>query len=259
MSKSTDLTSLGDRLKGYETQTETTLPMNDYLVVRLDGHKFSKFTKGLTKPFDTNFNLAMRKTVEILMKEFQAICGYTQSDEITLILPPRVVNDNNQQIYASRVQKIVSLTAGLCSSTFSELFTHPTNTSVSYFDSRVYSVPIVEEAYNSIMWRCRDANKNSKNVFAQTYCSHKSLLHKNSQEQIEFCLDTTGKDWDSIDADYKFGTFFYKTRVWVEADPKNPKAKPAWRNKITSSGLDLTYFDEDKLNMLLPDNKQKEN
>lgn len=251
MGKSTDLSTLGDRLKQYEETYETRLPDEGYIVIRLDGHGFSKYTKGLDKPFDAKFSIAMQKVSETLLSEFQAICSYTQSDEITLILPPRVVKGESHQIYGGRVQKLVSLTAGLASTVFSSHFTNPASKKLPYFDSRVYSVASVEEAYNSIMWRCRDAEKNSKNVFAQSYCSHRSLLNKTSQEQIELCNTATGKDWNTIDTRYKFGLTSYKKLVYVKADSTNPRAQPAYRNIIASEGIDITSFDEVLLEKLL--------
>jgi len=251
MGKSTDLSTLGDRLKSYEASTETRIPDDYYIVIRLDGHGFSKYTKGLTKPFDSAFNYAMQATAAAMVTEFQAMCSYTQSDEITLILQPRITKGKSHQIYGSRVQKLVSLTAGFCSSYFSTVFHHPSSNKLPYFDSRVYGVASIEEAYNSIMWRCRDAEKNSKNVFAQTYCSHKSLLNLTSQEQIDFCKETTGKDWDTISLVLKYGATTYKIKEWVEADPTNPRAKPANRTKLVTEGLDITSFNEDLLSKLL--------
>jgi len=251
MSKSTDLSTLGDRLKQYELDFETTVPADNYLVIRLDGHGFSKYTKGLDKPFDDSFNLAMQHVSQFLLSEFQACVAYTQSDEITLILQPRVVKGESHQIYGSRVQKIVSLTAGCASAVFNNVYSHPTSKRIPYFDSRVYGVPSKEEAYNSVMWRCRDAEKNSKNVFAQSYCSHKSLHKKTSQEQIDFCKESTGIDWDTISDKYKFGITSYKCSTYVEADPDNPKALPAFRNVLVSEGIDLTSFSEPLMKKLI--------
>ena len=248
MSKSTDLSALGNRLKQYEAKAEAKLPDTEYIIVRLDGHGFSKYTKGLEKPFDLSFNNAMEHTTLMLVKEFNALCGYTQSDEITIILPQRPPTRGvSNQIYSGRVQKLTSLTAGYCSAIFNKVFKHPSSTKTPYFDSRVYSVPTIEEAYNSIVWRCRDAKKNSKNVFAQTYCKHSSLLNLNSQKQVEYCLATTGKNWEDLPDSLKYGQTIFKIKQWVDCDNINPLAKPAIRTKYLSEGIDHTTFCYNKL------------
>ena len=59
-----------------------TLPV----VIRLDGVGFSKWTKGLNRPFDEKLTQLMIETTKFLVEETNAVVGYTQSDEITLIL-----------------------------------------------------------------------------------------------------------------------------------------------------------------------------
>ena len=87
MSKDNDKTSLGNSLKGYEKEFETHIPYDNHIIIRLDGHGFSKFTKGFKKPFDEILHRAMVETTKDLVKEFQAVSGYTQSDEITFTWP----------------------------------------------------------------------------------------------------------------------------------------------------------------------------
>ena len=69
---------LGDRIKSYETiftspKIDPSLPY----VMRLDGHSFSKFTKGVKKPYDYNLHQAFINTTIKLMKEYHADTGYT--------------------------------------------------------------------------------------------------------------------------------------------------------------------------------------
>jgi len=77
--------NLGDRMKSYESKER--IPYDEHLVIRLDGCKFSKFTKSFKKPFDEIFSKAMEKTSKDLLERFNASSVYTQSDEITMILP----------------------------------------------------------------------------------------------------------------------------------------------------------------------------
>ena len=40
---------LGTRIKKYEKESEYIIPYSNYIIVRVDGHKFSKFTKGFKR------------------------------------------------------------------------------------------------------------------------------------------------------------------------------------------------------------------
>ena len=83
--------NLGDRIKQYE-RIETRGKLIPMLptVVRLDGRSFSKFTKSF-EPFDEDMLQAMVATTKFLVEESNAVIGYTQSDEITLILYTDIV------------------------------------------------------------------------------------------------------------------------------------------------------------------------
>lgn len=57
--------SLGDRLKSYESQT-TGIKMIPRIpvIARLDGKGFSKFTKGLKRPYDERLSNLMVETTK---------------------------------------------------------------------------------------------------------------------------------------------------------------------------------------------------
>jgi len=142
---------IGDRMKSYENTTQVYLDQKLPMIVRLDGHHFSKFTKGFNKPFDLRFSQAMVETCCDLMNEFGPALVFTQSDEITMVYAPilaegessnektlEVGNENNNNnnseneadqkedkvtkdnkgcrtmIYNGKVSKIVSLMASFC-------------------------------------------------------------------------------------------------------------------------------------------------
>lgn len=71
------LDELGDRMKRYERQeTAQTFCPNTWLYVRIDGRGFSKFTKGLKRPYDERLSNLMVKTTEYLVSETNARVGY---------------------------------------------------------------------------------------------------------------------------------------------------------------------------------------
>ena len=85
MSKKYD--SLGDRMKGYENIARNYLTRRIPTIIRVDGKAFHTFTRGMEKPFDRILMTTMQNTMEYLCENIQGcVFGYTQSDEITLVL-----------------------------------------------------------------------------------------------------------------------------------------------------------------------------
>lgn len=107
--------SLGDRIKCYEKSFQTYIKKNENIVIRLDGDSFSKFTKGFRKPFDKILVETMNRTTKDLFEKFNCCFAYTQSDEITL-----VIKKSNEMILGGKVQKLVSLSSGFCSTKFNK-------------------------------------------------------------------------------------------------------------------------------------------
>ena len=81
--------TLYERMKDYEADYDTKIKSDEFMIVRLDGHKFSKFTKVFKRPFDDIFAKAMEKCTIDLVQEYNAVTGFTGSDEITLVFPPK--------------------------------------------------------------------------------------------------------------------------------------------------------------------------
>src|SRR3569833_421379 len=174
--------ALGDRMKWYESKTETRLAQNEPVILRLDGHAFSKFTAHFARPFDQRIHDAMAATCADLLGHFpSASMAYTQSDEITLVFPTGV------GAYSDRVQKIVSLAASYTTARFNlhlgkavaaapepAVRNAEQTLGSAYFDGRIFVVPSLAEALNCVLWRCRgDAIRNSVSAFARSMFSTK--------------------------------------------------------------------------------------
>ena len=79
--------ALGNRMKAYEGASRNFLTRRIPVIIRLDGKAFHTFTKGMEKPFDRVLMRAMQNTMKHLCENIQGcVFGYTQSDEITLVL-----------------------------------------------------------------------------------------------------------------------------------------------------------------------------
>ncbi|KAF1912709.1 tRNAHis guanylyltransferase-domain-containing protein [Ampelomyces quisqualis] len=183
------------RMKSYESAYDFTLPLNTPIILRLDGHGFSRFTSHFDRPFDQRIHSAMISTCTSLLSFFpQASVAYTQSDEITLVFPSGV------QSFNARVQKLASLAASYTSVQFNRHLTeslaaHPFPLvkgdadefiGTAHFDARFFGVHSLAEALNCIVWRCRnDAVRNAIGGFARTMFSAEEMHGKKSGELVE--------------------------------------------------------------------------
>jgi tRNA(His) guanylyltransferase len=125
-------------------------------VVRLDGRGFSRLTEtSFDKPFDVRFHELMCKTSEALVTELGAIYAYTESDEISVLLP------RDTQLFDREVEKLVSISAAIASSTFSVGLGAPVQ-----FDSRIWVGPQPELVADYFRWRQADAARCALNGWA---------------------------------------------------------------------------------------------
>ena len=162
--------SLEKRMKMYEELNKQFLLPNQYVLMRLDGKSFSSFTKKyFNKPFDDEFTWLMQSTMEYLVDNISgAVAGYTQSDEITILLTDKKTK-GMEGWFNYRVDKMCSLAASMASAyfniNFNEYYNYKFKNECSYpypiFDCRVWQVPNEEEVKNVFLWRQRDCIRNS--------------------------------------------------------------------------------------------------
>lgn len=227
--------TLGDRIKFYESATcgIKMMPLIP-VIARLDGKSFSKFTKGLKRPFDERLSNLMVETTKYLVRETNANCGYTQSDEITLVW---YTDRTDSSIYFDgKLFKMISDLAASCSVYFNSKlgdYIPEKSDKLPRFDCRVFNVPTLEEAANAFLWRELDATKNSITMAASHYYSHKFLMGKNSSEKQEL-LHQKGINWNDYPTFFKRGTYVQRKRVLTKFTPveieKLPERHAARKN-----------------------------
>ena len=113
------------------------------IALRLDGVGFGRALRGFQWPRDRRVHEALLETAELLMDRMGADVAYVGSDEINLVVfgePP----------YAGRVEKLVSISAGLASAAFSLKLGR-----VLYFDSRIIPLDGREDAARYLLYRAR--------------------------------------------------------------------------------------------------------
>ena len=224
--------SLGDRMKRYEAASKTSLTSRMPVIIRLDGCHFHTFCRGFRKPFDALMVKTMQSTMKYLCENIQGcVLGYTQSDEITLVLID-YKRHNSSSWFDNEVQKICSVSAALATYAFNKYFNDyyleqlaeksesdeydlvydTARRKGAYFDSRVFNVPR-EDVANCVYWRQKDAERNSINSLAQSMFSHKSLQGLKLKETLTKIEQEGGVIWGELPTTQKRGCCAIKERT----------------------------------------------
>lgn len=129
------------------------LPSGAWPVLRVDGHGFSRLTQThYEKPFDAAFHAAMIETARALLEELGGVYAYTQSDEISILLPRDWAGFNR------KVEKVVSLSSGLASAVWTQFSGFR-----AHFDSRVWLGEEKAAVCDYFRWRQSDGARNALN------------------------------------------------------------------------------------------------
>lgn len=226
---------LGTRMKTYYEQIPKTKLMRRMpVIIRIDGKAFHTFTKGFQKPFDEVLIKSMQETTKYLCENIQGcVLGYTQSDEITLVLVD-YQRFETAAWFDYEVQKMCSIAASMATMAFNDSFGHNV---VKYldslseteldnqdeyitaicramnkgamFDARVFNIP-KEEVTNCIFWRQLDASRNSVQMVGQANFSHKELQNKTCSNIQDMLMEQKSINWNDFPTYQKRGTCVIK-------------------------------------------------
>jgi len=208
---------LGDRMKVYE-QAEAgrrLLPLLP-IMARIDGRGFSRFTKGMDRPFDARMSRLMIETTKFLVLETGALCGYTQSDEISLCwIQPHY---ESEVFFGGNIQKLVSQLAAMATVKFNHRLGDGDTLPGTYrdnlptFDARVWNVPNRTEAMNCLLWREIDATKNAVSMAARCHYSHKET-HGMGTSDLKEMLLLKGVDGNTYPSFFTRGTYVRRVKT----------------------------------------------
>ena len=114
---------LGARMKiFYEQIPKTKLMRRTPVIIRIDGKAFHTFTRGFQKPFDDVLIKTMQETTKYLCENIQGcVLGYTQSDEITLVLIDYQRFETSAW-FDYEIQKMCSIAASMATIAFNRYF-----------------------------------------------------------------------------------------------------------------------------------------
>lgn len=153
------------------------------------------------------------------------VLGYTQSDEISLVLCDYQKIDTDAW-FDYNVQKMVSVSASMATLSFNKEFSRislemwETDSIISdkynsnidraiskgaLFDARVFTVPI-EEVNNCLLWRQQDATRNSIQALAQSLYPHKELQGINTEALQDKMFTEKGCNWNDLPTEQKRGS-----------------------------------------------------
>lgn len=219
--------SLGDYCKWLEKNfsNEIMIPKLP-VIIRLDGNNFHNWTKGLKRPFDENLNTLMTETTKFLVEETNAIIGYTQSDEITLILyGDNFYNDGKKQKILS---KLTSKACQFFNEKRKDLL--PEHNKLAIFDCRIYQVPTLQDACSQLLWRENDCTKNAISSLAQSLFSHKSLQGLNGSQMQDKMMLEKNVNFNDLPIKYKRGVYVKRKKVFKNFDKEELENLPKYHN-----------------------------
>ena len=231
-----DSSDLAVRMKTYyEKIPQTKLIRRTPVAIRIDGKAFHSYTRGFQKPFDKVLIKSMQDTMKYLCENIQGcVFGYTQSDEITLILID-YQNLNSSAWFDYKAQKLCSISASMATMAFNKFFdkNYLENIANRYywseeipdyilaedrarkkgamFDSRCFNIP-KEEVTNLIYWRQLDAIRNSIQMVGQANFPYKELQNKSCNDVQDMLMEQKGINWNDYPAHQKRGSCCIKTK-----------------------------------------------
>jgi tRNA(His) guanylyltransferase len=225
---------LDERMRVYETAHDVVVLPGVQIVTRLDGRNFTRLTKEVcdfARPFDPRFRDLMVATTRHLMEcGFRVVYGYTQSDEISLLLHPEEV------AFGRKERKLNSILAGEASARFSLLAGD-----LAAFDCRVSQLPSVELVRDYFRWRAEDAARNALNGHCywrlreegqSARAAHRATLGLSIAQKNEL-LFQRGINFNDLPAWQKRGVGVYWETYEKEAvNPKTGEAVVATRKRL---------------------------
>ena len=234
---------LGKRMKEfYENISKIKLMRRMPVIIRIDGKAFHTFTKGFKRPFDELLIKTMQETTKYLCENIQGcVLGYTQSDEISLVLID-YKKLNSSAWFDNEIQKICSISASMTTMKFNQIFSDKVTDAYNemdyvknknyletidraclkgaMFDARAFNIP-KEEVTNYIYWRQLDAIRNSIQMVGQANFSYKELQNKSCNDIKDMLLTQKGIDWNDFPTYQKRGSCIIKEEYEFKSDVTN--------------------------------------
>ena len=271
-----DNSNLAVRMKEfYENVPKTNLMRRTPVVIRIDGKAFHSFTKEFKRPFDEVLIKTMQETTKYLCENIQGcVLGYTQSDEISLVLVDYQRFETSAW-FDYEIQKMCSIAASMATMAFNKYFEKNVENFVqdcatdyetqglcgegtveyelcktyqkaaekgAMFDARCFNIP-KEEVTNLIYWRQLDATRNSIQMVGQANFSHKELQNKTCNMIQDMLHEQKGINWNDYPTVCKRGS----ACIYTEYANMNGSHNSGWiidKEMPILKGEDRAYVDD---------------
>lgn len=264
-----DTSDLGMRMKEYEDANKVYLTRRIPVMIRVDGRAFHTYTKGFERPFDKILTDAMQMTMKYLCENIPGcVLGYTQSDEISLLLIDyKTRNSGAWYNYVRR--KVETAAASMATMAFNQMFSeivmrrsiielsecendfdkvvvmdkyekYMRKAGWASFDARAFNIPEFE-VENEFIWRQSDCVRNSIQSVGHANFTDKELDHKNMNMIQDMLMTQKGINWNNFPVHLKRGSCCIKVpKVFNEGTEKE-----FTRNKWTID-TNIPIFTQDR-------------
>jgi tRNA(His) guanylyltransferase len=241
---------LSIRMKEFEGEYQILANPDSYLILRLDGRAFHTFTKKLNKPYDATLGRLMEDTTVALCEQIQGVAfGYTQSDEISLLLA--ATGPTSQFWFGGKVQKVVSVAASIATAEFSAR--KRLGWPIAHFDARLFALPTKEDVADYFRWRQIDARRNAISATAQAHFSHKQLQGLTSYAMVEL-LAKAGIEYEGMPEKFKKGVLVRPEEEIIEGtyfDKRTNTLQNYAANRTVFRSVAAPQFNNDPSNEMM--------
>ncbi|XP_031628093.1 probable tRNA(His) guanylyltransferase [Contarinia nasturtii] len=213
-----------DYVRNFE-QNDSILP-NCWIVVRIDGKAFHKFTQkhDFNKPNDDNgLNLMSYAAVQVLKEFNEIVLAFGQSDEYSFIF------HKTADVYSRRASKIVTCVNSLFTSSYvfhwGKFFEEKQLLYPPSFDARIVLYPSDENLRDYLSWRQADTHINNlyNTVFWKLVLeggrtnteAQKDLSGTYSSDKNEILFSRFGINYNNLPQMYRKGTILLRKNVEV--------------------------------------------
>ncbi|KAF8675853.1 hypothetical protein HU200_047345 [Digitaria exilis] len=239
-----------------EFEFDRRLPPSNWIVVRIDGCHFHRFSKmhAFEKPNDENA-LRLMETCAMLKKFPDIVFAYGASDEYSFVFREET------EFYNRRESKILSLCVSYFTSVYvmkwKKIFPNKELKEPPYFDARAVCYPNLKTIRDYLAWRQVDCHINNQynTCFWMLVKSGKSeqeaqlsLKGTSSKDKNELLAQQFQMNYDDELAMFRKGSSVYREKE--EKVVKNDYGDPMKRTRpiLTVAHVDIIGFSFDKPN-----------
>jgi len=248
-----------DYVRNFETEDK--LLQNCWIVVRIDGKGFHKFSDEheFVKPNDLNALNLMNKCARAVLDDFNEIMiAYGQSDEYSFVFR------KDSGIYSRRGSKLITNIASLFASSYvfhwSEFFPDKKLKYPPCFDGRAVLYPSEKNIRDYLSWRQADCHINNLyNTVFWTLVQKGGLTPRAAQERLsgtvsgdknEILFSQFGVNYNNEPAQFKKGTTIIKRKEKLIL----PDGQSKMKNQVVELDCDIIgdEFWNENLHLLEP-------